>query len=344
MFTQRFRPSKFSEIIGQDLPKELLRAIVKNPDSSPKSIILQGDYGVGKTSSSKIFAKALNCRRLTKDFDLCGECDVCKSNIENTIYYNEYDSAMIGNVENIKELQNTFYFDKSLGYKVICFDEFHLASVQAQSSLLKLIEDSNDNIFYIFCTTNSDKILSTIQSRSLKLNFNLISTEQLRMSLEQISSNESIDISPESLNLIVERSNGHARDAIMLLDEFKLLGEDKFKDYLQSAKSLYIKLFLVSNQGNFDLVTKIINRLLNFPLYILKQDYEETVLEIIKVGLGVKQTTDKYLTLLLSLYRNRIFILIDILNDNKIYDMFTSDKRFQSAMYIISKKLSNKIN
>lgn len=344
MLTQRFRPSKFSEVIGQDLAKELLQAIVKKPKDSPKSIILQGDFGLGKTTCSRIFAKALNCKNKTKDGDVCCSCDVCLSEIDKTMYYNEYDSALIGNVENIKELQETFYFDKSLGYKVILFDEFHLASVQAQSSLLKMIEESGDNIFYLFCTTNNDKILPTIKSRSLNIKFNLIPPDLLKSNLRSISSNEGIEVSEQSLNLIVDRSKGHARDAIMLLDEFRLLGDEKFNLYLQSSKELYYRLILASCKKDFDLVTKIINRLFNYPLYILKQDYEDTVLEIVKVSFGVKQTDDKYLTFLISLYKDKIFILLDILNETKIYDMFTSDKRFQTAMYIIAKKISNQFN
>ena len=344
MLTQKFRPNKFIDVVGQDLAKELLQAIVKKPENSPKSIILQGDYGLGKTTCSRIFAKALNCRNKTKTGDVCGTCDVCLCDIDKTMYYDEYDSALIGNVENIKELQETFYFDKSLGFKVILFDEFHLASTQAQSTLLKMIEESTDNIFYLFCTTNSDKILPTIQSRSLKIKFNLIPPEQLRLNLERISKEENINISPNSLNLVVDRSKGHARDAVMLLDEFRLLGEDKFGLYLQSSKELYYKLFLASCKRDLESVVKIINTLLNFPLYILKQDYEDCVLDIIKVSLGVKKTDNKFLAFLVSLYKDRIFILLNVLNETKIYDMFTSDKRFQTAMYIIVKEISNQFN
>ena len=108
IITQEFRPQTFKEVAGQDLVKELLKAIVKKPESSPKTLILQGEYGTGKTTCARILARALNCQNRTKDGDACGHCDFCKSNIENTIFYEEFDSAMIGNVNDIKDLKDLF--------------------------------------------------------------------------------------------------------------------------------------------------------------------------------------------------------------------------------------------
>ena len=178
IITQEFRPQTFKEVAGQDLVKELLKAIVKKPESSPKTLILQGEYGTGKTTCARILARALNCQNRTKDGDACGHCDFCKSNIENTIFYEEFDSAMIGNVSDIKDLKDTFYFDKSIGYKVIVLDEAQLMTQQAQSALLKVLEESISGIFFVLCTTHIDKILPTIRSRSLKLRFDLIKEEE----------------------------------------------------------------------------------------------------------------------------------------------------------------------
>ena len=335
ILTQEFRPQRFSEVAGQDLVKNLLQAIVKNPDKAPKALILQGEYGTGKTTCARILAKALNCKNKTKDGDACGECEFCKSNIENTIYYEEFDSAMIGNVSDIKDLKETFYFDKSLGYKVVVLDEAQLMTSQAQSALLKVLEESLTGIFFVLCTTHIDKILPTIRSRSLKLRFDLVKEEDIKLNLDNIVRIKNIDISDTTLNLIVDRCQGHLRDAHMLLDEYLLLGEEQFKKLVQSSKDLYYALIYYSLKKDLDTIKKIILKLQSFPIYVLKNDYEQIVLDIIKTGLGVQQTNNKLLLSIIEPFKYRIFTLVDILNQKKIYEMFTSDKRFQSAMYII---------
>lgn len=335
ILTQEFRPQRFSEVAGQDLVKNLLQAIVKNPDKAPKALILQGEYGTGKTTCARILAKALNCKNKTKDGDACGECEFCKSNIENTIYYEEFDSAMIGNVSDIKDLKETFYFDKSLGYKVVVLDEAQLMTSQAQSALLKVLEESLTGIFFVLCTTHIDKILPTIRSRSLKLRFDLVKEEDIKLNLDNIVRIKNIDISDTTLNLIVDRCQGHLRDAHMLLDEYLLLGEEQFKKLVQSSKDLYYALIYYSLKGDLDTIKKVILKLQSFPIYVLKNDYEQVVLDIIKTGLGVQQTSNKWLLSVIEPFKYRIFTLVDILNQKKIYEMFTSDKRFQSAMYII---------
>ena len=341
MISQEVRPQQFKNVAGQELVKSLLQSVVKNPDTAPKSLILQGEYGTGKTTCARIFAKALNCKNRTPNGDACGECKFCRSNIENTIFYEEFDSAMIGNVSDIKELKETFYFDKNLGYKVIVLDEAQLMTPQAQSALLKVLEESTSAIFFVLCTTHIDKILPTIRSRSLKLRFDLINKDDIRNNLQNIISKKQIEVSNDILDIIIDRCGGHLRDAHMLLDQYIILGDEQFKKINQSSKELYYKLIISIIKGDRNLIEKIIEALLSFPLYILKYDYEQTVLDIIKVGLKAKTTDNIYLQTIIKYYNDRIFNLIDILNDRKIYEMFTSDKRFQIAMYVLVKNISN---
>lgn len=340
IISQDFRPQRFEDVAGQDLVKELLKAIAKNPDTAPKSIILQGEYGTGKTTCARIFAKALNCPN-SKNGDACGICEFCKSNIENTIFYEEFDSAMIGNVSDIKELKDTFYFDKSLGYKVLVLDEAQLMTPQAQSALLKILEESISGIFFILCTTHIDKILPTIKSRSLKLRFDLVNENDIKNNLENIIKSKQISVNCDIINLIIDRSQGHMRDAHMLLDEYILLGDEKFKELIKSSKDLYYKLIIASIRNDLNSVKSIIELLQCFPIYILKNDYEQVVTEIVKSGLKVSDINNNYLNVIIKYFNNRIFTLIDILNDKKIYEMFTSDKRFQIAMYILFKNISS---
>lgn len=340
IITQEFRPQTFKEVAGQDLVKELLKAIVKKPESSPKTLILQGEYGTGKTTCARILARALNCQNRTKDGDACGHCDFCKSNIENTIFYEEFDSAMIGNVSDIKDLKDTFYFDKSIGYKVIVLDEAQLMTQQAQSALLKVLEESISGIFFVLCTTHIDKILPTIRSRSLKLRFDLIKEEDIKTNIKSIIDSKNVSVDDSIISLIANRCQGHLRDAHMLLDEYLLLGEEQFKKLVQSSEELYYKLILASLKSDLNLIKKIIEALQCFPIYVLKNDYEITVLNIIKVGLKTEKTDNVYLNTIVNFFNERIFKLIDVLNNKRIYEMFTSDKRFQAAMYILVKDIS----
>lgn len=316
----------------------MLKSIVKKPEEAPKTIILQGEYGTGKTTCARILARALNCKH-SKNGDACGECEFCKSNIDTSIYYEEFDSAIIGNVETIKSLRDTFYFDKDLGYKVIVLDEAQLMTPQAQSALLKVLEESNNGIFFVLCTTHVDKLLPTICSRSLKLRFNLISDDEIKNNLWSIAEGKNILPSKESLELITKRCGGHLRDAHMLMDQYILLGEDAFISSVPSAVDYYYKLILNVIKKDINTASEIIGALQRLPLYILKQDYEQIILDILKVGVGAQKTDNKYLALLISLVKDKIFTIVNILNQGQIFEMFTSDKRFQAAMYMIIKDL-----
>ena len=124
MLTQSCRPQKFKDVAGQNLSKKLLKSIIKNKDNAPHSIILQGPFGTGKTSMSRIFARAINCPN-SKNQEPClkDSCSVCQQNLENCNFYVEYDSSIVGNVSKIRELRDTFYYTTQNINKVIVFDE-----------------------------------------------------------------------------------------------------------------------------------------------------------------------------------------------------------------------------
>ena len=338
MITQDFRPITFNEVAGQDLVKNILKSIVKKPEEAPKTIILQGEYGTGKTTCARILARALNCKH-SKNGDACGECEFCKSNIDESIFYEEFDSAIIGNVETIKSLRDTFYFDKDLGYKVVVLDEAQLMTPQAQSALLKVLEETNTGIFFVLCTTHVDKLLPTICSRSLKLRFNLISDEEIKSNLWNIAESKNILHSDESLELITKRCGGHLRDAHMLMDQYLLLGEEAFIASVPTATDYYCKLILNAYKKNIKMSSEIIGALQRLPLYTLKQDYEQLIVDLLKCGIGAQKTNNKLIAYTIALLKDKIFTLISILNKESIFEAFTSDKRFQAAMYLIIKDI-----
>lgn len=362
MITQKHRPKTFKEVAGQKNVVDTLKCIVKNPNSAPRTIIMQGSYGTGKTTNARIFARALNCPNQVNG-EPCGNCPVCNSDLDISPFYAEYDSAVVGGVDQIRALRETFYYNSNTGYRVIVIDECHLVSPTAQAALLKVFEETKGNIFFVLCTTDVDKVLPTIRSRSLELVFNNIPELQLKENLKNIADSEGIQIDDETLNLIVDRSDGHARNAHMLLDRYMLLG-DTFKESVKSSKDDFARLMLLSAKANIirkriqaangntneiqmmqneatkikEEYSKIIYKLQCNSLESLKKDYENTVLDVLKVAVGAKtseisdlsdfakyagQNKDMYL----KTYRT--------LTMDSILNSFKSDKMFQAAMWVL---------
>lgn len=352
MLSLEFRPKTFNEMAGQDLVKKSLMRICKDPANAPHTLLLEGAFGTGKTTAARIFAKALNCPNKANG-DCCNreDCPVCGKDIQNSIFYAEYDSAVMGNVDAIRDLRNSFYFGYDKGYKVIVIDEVHLVSKQAQGALLKIFEEPEPNIFFVLCTTDPEKLLPTIVSRSLELRMNTISRDQMFPFLQKVvKANEDrcSGLSEEdintSLNLICERSHGHMRNAMMLLDSLFLLKED-FKDSVKSAESLYLKLFtvalhykeFVSKNGAEKIdsvIIDIVHQLTVFMISDLKSDYETFVLNLIK-NTFTNVVDPNYAGLVVK----NSFKLINIFNDSGIYKLFVDDTQFQIAMLILINKL-----
>ena len=229
MITREFRPKNFDEMAGQDINKRILQSIINNPLNAPKVIIMQGSYGSGKTSSARIFARALNCDSSKKP---CGKCSSCLEPLETAVYYSEYDSAVVGSVDKIRDLRDTFFYTMSSGYKVIVFDEVQLSSKQAQSALLKVLEESPRRLFYVLATTDVEKVLPTIRSRSIELRYETVKEPEIIKNLKTISEHKSQPVSDDILLTIARKSKGHMRDAHMFLDQYYMIGGGRFpKDY-----------------------------------------------------------------------------------------------------------------
>lgn len=355
------KPKTFREMVGQELVKKSLLKISKNPETSPRIILLSGEYGTGKTLASKIFTSALNCPNKLADGDACGkeDCPICGQKIEESMFYEEYDSAIVGNVDTIKELRGTFYFGYTKGYKVIVLDECQLISKTAQGALLKIFEHPEPNVFFIICTTDQDKLLQTIVSRSLVLCYNKINYNDIEEYLHKIvnkysqrCSELSTDEVDTNIKLIARKSQGHIRNALMLLDNMFLLGKD-FKNLIKDIRPHYLELLSMGLNYNdyikrFDKnevdknISRIINDLLYFPISELKTEYELLVLDISKYIFNINSNNE--LDSIISKFRNNIK-LFNILNDKVIYNLFTDDIQFQIAMLILIKNLSSlKIN
>ncbi len=342
LLTQVARPRTIREVAGQSTVKQALLAMARSPENSPRVIILHGTYGVGKTSLARAFARAVNCKNKV-DGDACGYCDLCKAKIEDTQYYEEYDSSVVGNVEDIKRLREYFDYNSEDGYRIITIDEAHLLSRQAQSALLKVFEEVSSRVFFILCTTEKEKLLQTIQSRSMDLRLNPISEVEVRNNLKAVAEKNNITIDDETINLIINRSEGHLRDAHLLLQNYTLLDRESFLDLVGTARKAFIGYYLYCYSGELEKAKTWLDKLLRFPLVELKRDYEALLLEIMECSVGVAEPKDNLMQSLLKLMKSKALNLYYIMVDPVIINSFDSEYRFQAAQLDIYLKINNKI-
>lgn len=351
MLSLEYRPQTFRQMAGQETVKKSLMHIVKDPLNSPKTLLLCGNFGTGKTTAARIFARALNCEKKLSNGDACGECPSCKLDIQNSMFYSEYDSAVVGNVNSIKELRDTFYFGYNKGYRVIVFDEVHLVSRQAQGALLKILEEPEPNVFYLLCTTDPDKLLPTIVSRSYELRYETLKVFEIVPYLESVLVDKEIEITEDikkNLKLIAERSNGHMRNAMMLLDSMLLLKED-FLETVETSQAIFYQLF---NLGlNYKAFAKsnppetlnkrglgLIEQLNKFSLKHLRQDYDGLILSISRAIFF--EDEDQSILRLVKDHRGS-YNLIQILNDPVIYFSFSNSTTFQIGMITLFNRLKD---
>lgn len=339
MLSRDCRPKTFGEMAGQNLNKEILKKIIEDPKGKPRVLIMEGAFGSGKTTSARIFATALNCTGHNKP---CGKCSVCREDIENTPFYVEYDSSVVGTVDKIRDLRDTFYYAPSNGYKVIVFDEAHLASKTAQSALLKVLEDSPDRIFYIFATTEVEKVLPTIRSRGMELTYSVIPREKVVDNLRKICTLKVIEASDEILEVIARKSKGHMRNAHMLLDKFRLIGEEKFKEELNSSRDSWIKYFTAIVKKSTEMLFESISELITFPLAEIKDDYQELLLDLAKGMVGVEVSQE--LNQIISIAGVNVLKIVKLGISEWVVNSFSSDIEFQTGLLCMYDMLVQMLN
>jgi DNA polymerase III subunit gamma/tau len=209
-----YRPKKFEEVIGQELVKKVLQnALLKN--KVKHAYLFCGPKGVGKTTLARIFANNLN---------------LVDKNSEAEIDILELDAASNTGIDNIRQLIESAQTPPINGkYKIYIIDEVHMLSKSAMNAMLKILEEPPSYLVFLLATTNPEKLISTVISRLTKLTLEAHSLDNLISSLDKISKDQSIKISPEALKIIAKRSSGSQRDAINLLETVSSYNLDLFE-------------------------------------------------------------------------------------------------------------------
>jgi len=229
---QKYRPQKFSEILGQNNIKITLQNEILH-NKIAHAYLFCGPRAVGKTTLARVLSKAINCKKRKKDeYEPCNECDSCVSiNNFSNLDVIEIDAASNTGVDNVRE--NIISLSKIIStnneYKVFIIDEVHMLSLSAFNALLKTLEEPPSNVIFILCTTEAYKVPLTIISRCERFDFKKISASDMILKLESIIKKEKIKADRDVLELIASKSDGHLRDAESLLSQIISISGSEIK-------------------------------------------------------------------------------------------------------------------
>lgn len=288
---RKYRPTTFKDVVGQENVTTILKnQIIKNKISH--AYIFSGTRGTGKTSSAKIFARAINCEN-PENGEPCNKCKSCLSILsgENTDVV-EMDAASNNSVENIRQIRTeVMYASTGSRYKVYIIDEVHMLTTAAFNALLKTLEEPPENVVFILATTEQHKIPVTILSRCLRFDFLRISNEDIKRRVEYVLKEEGVEYEESAVEYIAKLSEGALRDALSILD--RCLSEDSESLRLSSVKEI---IGAVDSEIIDNLVEKILNKKYD-EIVSLIDSVEEKGKDLRQV---VYELTERFLEILLK--------------------------------------------
>ncbi len=303
----KYRPLKFSELIGQDLmSKTIQNAIEMNRIAN--AYLLTGVRGVGKTTTARIIAKSLNCLNITEqdNNEPCGVCDNCKAITESrSVDVYEMDAASRTGIADIRELiEGVQYSPVSSKYKVYIIDEVHMLSTAAFNGLLKTLEEPPPHVKFIFATTEVRKIPTTILSRCQRYDLKRVEPDDLVIFLKSICEKETVEFEEGALKIIARAADGSVRDGLSILDQSiafsgKHISEEQVKEMIglnDPTKILELIKFITAGQTQKSL--EKINELYDNgadPSMIVK-DLIETVHSLTMINIDAAEGVKSSLT------------------------------------------------
>src|SRR3954467_15317809 len=220
---RRYRPQKFEEVRGQDHVTRALRNAVREGHVA-HAYLFSGPRGTGKTSTARILAKALNCTNI-QDGEPCGECESCvQVQRGGSLDVVELDAASNRKLDEMRDLLSRVALGTPGRWKVYIIDEVHQLTADASSALLKTPEEPPAHVVFVLATTDPQKVLPTIRSRTQHFEFRLLPGDVLAKLVKDVNESAGLGVAPEAIELVVRKGSGSARDALSVLDQVAASG------------------------------------------------------------------------------------------------------------------------
>ncbi|NBD35567.1 MAG: DNA polymerase III subunit gamma/tau, partial [Chloroflexi bacterium] len=262
---RKWRPQTFDDVVGQEHIVRTLRHAL-HTGRVHHAYLLAGPRGTGKTTTARLIAKAVNCLDPDIENRPCNQCEICQAIVNQQLMdLVEIDAASNTGVDNIRDLLEKVGFHPARArYKVYVIDEVHMLSTASFNALLKTLEEPPEHVIFVLATTEPHKILPTVLSRCQRFEFRRIPLREIVARLERIAEEESVEVSPEALDLIARAATGSMRDAISLFDQMAadgivtaeyvrtMLGAER-RDVVQSLVQAWL-------DGDLDKGLQIVNR------------------------------------------------------------------------------------
>lgn len=264
------RPETFEEVLGQEHIVKILKNQLSTHSVS-HAYLFCGTRGTGKTTMARLLAKGVNCLEPNSDGGPCGKCEHCLSIQEgNYIDVIEIDAASNNGVDNIRELRESVKYPPAVGVKkVYIIDEVHMLSSGAFNALLKTLEEPPEHVMFILATTEPQKLLATILSRCMRLDFKRVSEKVLSRGMGDICARKGIEVDEDALRLIATNADGSVRDGLSILDQCLATGEKHITraqviDYLgTTGDEVFIELTEIARQGKVSDAIVLIDKVLD---------------------------------------------------------------------------------